>query len=64
MVGLNFTFTQLTVLDVDLSSVESQTTIEARQDNPLGAEIQPVDTSVLGNEVKIDTVTHKKCSKK
>lgn len=51
-------------LDVDLSSVESQTTIEARQDNPLGAEIQPVDTSVLGNEVKIDTVTNKKCSKK
>ena len=39
----------------------NQVAVEAAQSNPLGAELEPVDTAVVGTPVTVEKVKGKKC---
>lgn len=46
--------------DVNLSAEEHQATVLAGQSIPLGPELEPVDTSIIGKAVIIDRVSKPK----
>ena len=54
------TLTLLTLCSDVRLTPENQVTVDARQDLPGGAELEPVDKSILGQEIKIEKVSNSK----